>query len=335
MAQINLTPKRISAMPPMEDPSVLEPTEAAMNWGMAVDSLCRSNAADRPAGSGLHEGEDQGTLYVPMNRIALRDSNGKIPASMLPGQLDDMIFGTLTVSSGKAVFDENPPPGSSTHYKYAAPTRDPDAGELVPPQNAVFCDTSNDIQYRFTGDSNVNDNITHYGFTVIPGSRAINTGYGLNIATSGTAYTLSANKPKYYIGSGSTTVIISDTAVGLGTVASSEYDTITLNSETTKFTLGALTSNNERVSYHAEIVLACIPTTQDAYITKISVNTGATILASCDYDMSSNASANDEDTVSLAFDFTTTAATKDFTIVGEASHSVTAKLTRISVTELI
>ena len=204
-----------------------------------------------------------------------------------------------------------------------------------PPQNAVFCDTSNDIQYRFTGDSNDNDNITHYGFTVIPGSRAINTGYGLNIATSGTAYTLSANKPKYYIGSGSTTFIISDTAIGLGTVASSEYDTITLNSETTKFTLGALTSNNERVSYHAEIVLACIPTTQDAYITKISVKTGSTVLASCDYDMSSNANTNDEDTVSLAFDFTTTAATKDFTIVGEASHSVTAKLTRISVTELI
>jgi len=309
-----------------------------MKWGMAVDSLCRSNAADIPDDSGLQVGEDQGTLYVPMNRIALRDSHGKIPASMLPGHIDDMIFGTMdfTTDPTRAAFTEPHPPGATTDRVYVSPDsrRDPTT-ELEPPQNVIYCDTATDIQYRFTGETSTSTDLNHYGFAVIPGSRAINTGYGLNIATSGTAYTLSANKPKYYIGSGSTTVTISDTAVGLGTVASSESDTITLNSASDKFTLGALTTDSERVSYHAEIILACIPTTKDAYITKISVKTGATVLASCDYDMSSTAVANDEDTVSFSFDFSTTTATKEFTIIGEASHSVTAKLTRISVTELI
>lgn len=342
MAQINLTPQRISAMPPMPDADIvtkLEDKDTAATWSMPIDSLCRSSASDRPSGSGLQPGTDEGTLYVPMSRIALRDSNGKIPASMLPGHLDDMIFGSLAVSGGKARFTETSPSGSSTSYVYAAPNRTGD--EKIPPQNVIFCDTSNDVQYRFTGDSNTNNEITHYGFTVIPGSRTVTDGYGINIVHNSTTDTISAKQPNYYIGAGSNTFSISNTAVGLGTVTASESSVLTLTSVSSKFTLGSLSTDSNRVSYHVELVLSCIPTAHDAYITKISVKTGSTVLASCDYDMSneddvaSTAVSKYEDTVSLSFDFTTTTATKDFTIVGEQGHAVTAKLTRISVTELI
>ena len=179
MAQPNLIPKRISALPPMSDAQILAELEDygnASEWAMAIDSLRRSNAEDRT--EGLADGEDAGSLYVPMNRLALRDKNGLIPASMLPMHIDDMIFGTLTVTSSKASFAETPPPGGTQHV-YVSPYGLHSEGELPPPENIIYCDTTTDIQYRFTGEISTSTVINHFGFTEVPGSRAIVPQHGI------------------------------------------------------------------------------------------------------------------------------------------------------------
>ena len=179
MAQPNLIPKRISALPPMDEEHIiaeLENKDNAGEWAMAIDSLRRSNAEDRT--EGLAEGEDAGSLYVPMNRLALRDTNGLIPASMLPMHIDDMIFGTLTVTSSKASFAETTPPGGTPHV-YVSPHDQRSEGELPPPENIIYCDTTTDIQYRFTGETSTSTDINHFGFTEVPGSRAIVPQHGI------------------------------------------------------------------------------------------------------------------------------------------------------------
>ena len=54
MAQPNLIPKRISALPKMIDDEVtaelIDKTKSA-DWAMAIDSLRRSNSEDRPEGT--------------------------------------------------------------------------------------------------------------------------------------------------------------------------------------------------------------------------------------------------------------------------------------------
>lgn len=188
MAQPNLIPKRISAVPPMTDiTGELENKADAAKWAMAVDSLCRSNEEDCPADSGLIPGEaDKGTLYVPMSRLALRDTNGLIPASMLPMHIDDMIFGTLTVTSSKASFDETTPPGGTPHV-YVSPHDQQGEGELPPPENIIYCDTTTDIQYRFTGETSTSTDINHFGFTEVPGSRAIVPEHGISFSNGSDA----------------------------------------------------------------------------------------------------------------------------------------------------
>ena len=94
--------KRISKLPKMEEPEIENIQERVTDtgkeyshadaWAIGVDSLCRNDGTEPEDG---YVGEDLGTAFIPMSRIAMRDTNGKIPASMLPGHIDDMIFGTL------------------------------------------------------------------------------------------------------------------------------------------------------------------------------------------------------------------------------------------------
>ena len=341
MAQPSLAPKRITAMPPMSADDIkakLENKTEAEKWAMPIDSRCRSNIDDRPEGSGLIEGTDEGTLYVPMHRIALRDTNGLIPASMLPSYIDDMMFGTLTVASDKATFTETPPTGGTQH-KYTSPTQG--TGELPPPANVIFCDTTTDLQYRYLESEKTNAN-KNYGFVEVPGSRAINTGYGLSKTDEqgSAALTIRAKTPKYYIGSGSTTFTIDQNQVGLGTLTSTANNTITVESVASKFTIKNLVvanelDSNENVPYHVDIELGCYPATKTEYITKICVKNSSITFSSGNYDMSSNASENDTDIVALSFDFSTRNANEDFFIQGESGNSIKAKVNRITITELL
>ena len=191
MAQPNLIPKRISALPKMIDDVVtaeLEDDTKAGQWAMAIDSLRRSNEEDRPEGSGLVNGEDAGSLYVPMNRLALRDLNGKIPAAMLPSYVDDMAFGTMVFDAAnhKAIFYEvfyDPHTGSTQRRTYVSPNPDTESGEYFPSENIVYVDSisketheATDIQYRFI--STQSETAPTYGFKEVPGSRALNGEHG-------------------------------------------------------------------------------------------------------------------------------------------------------------
>lgn len=343
MAQINLTPKRISAMPPMEDPSVLEPTEAAKNWGMAVDSLCRSNAADRPDGSGLHEGEDQGTLYVPMNRIALRDSNGKIPASMLPGHIDDMIFGTMdfTTDLTRAAFTEPHPPGATTDRVYVSPEsrRDP-ATEFEPPQNVIYCDTTTNIQYRFTGETSTSTNLNHYGFAVIPNSLAIVQGYGINVdATSGTSVLINAKKADFFTSYGaSNAVTVTSTAsnipIASGSAERSIIDVVTASDRLTK-----LTGLIGGARYALSLQLECTPDTLSANIIDVSVTCGtvATIKQQMDMSGPNNTASQTPSVTSLGYfcEFKNPDNNTELTVTIAADEQISVKTTRFTIFELL
>ena len=201
--------KRISALPPMggEEINKIQANETvdgqqytyADKWAIGVDSLLRDGGTDP-----WFPGDDQGSVFIPMSRIAMRDSNGLIPANMLPSYVDDMMFGTLAVDTteGKATFSETPPSGSSTVHTYVSPESKKSPGELDPPANVIFCDTSTSLQYRYIkANENTSSDWTKYGFTEIPGSRTITTTYGLNITpdqqTSG--LTIDVAKPKYFV----------------------------------------------------------------------------------------------------------------------------------------
>ena len=201
--------KRISTLPPMrgEELNKVQANETvagkqytyADKWAIGVDSLLRDGGTDQ-----FLPGEDQGSVFIPMSRIAMRDSNGLIPANMLPSYVDDMMFGTLTVdpTEGKATFTETPPPGSSTVHTYVSPESKKTTGDMDPPANVIFCDTSTGLQYRYIkANEDTSSDWTKYGFTEIPGSRTITTTYGLTITpeqqTSG--LTIDAAKPKYFV----------------------------------------------------------------------------------------------------------------------------------------
>ena len=120
--------KRISKLPLMAPEEILDIQEKKVEgtdpggrgtythadaWGIGVDSLCR-NDDTVDYDNGMHKGTDDGTAFIPMSRIAMRDTNGKIPASMLPGHIDDMIFGTLDDTDQSVTKFREPPPSGST-----------------------------------------------------------------------------------------------------------------------------------------------------------------------------------------------------------------------------
>lgn len=224
MAQATLTPKRISALTPIDsetDASLFD--NRADKWVMAIDSIQRSNAADRPEGSGLVEGTDKGSLKLPMSRIALRDDHGKIPANMLPGHIDDMLFGEMIIdktTEHKATFIEHwmdttqDPPVEKTRT-YVSPSTARTSAEYEPPENAIYVDsystsgTPTEIQYRYVKANEANENL-NYGFTEVPGSRAIVPGYGVNVTYPGNTVQIEAKRPQYLYGYGQGSRVTTD-----------------------------------------------------------------------------------------------------------------------------
>lgn len=236
MAQDTLTPKRISVLTPIDsqtDDSLFEQQSAA-KWVMAIDSIQRSNAADRPVGSGLEAGTDKGTLKLPMSRIALRDNHGKIPANMLPGHIDDMLFGELIIdktTEHKATFIEhwmdttqNPPvPKTRT---YVSPSTARTATDYEPPENAIYVDsystngTPTEIQYRYVKANETNESL-NFGFTEVPGSRAIVPGYGIKVTYPSNTVQIEAKRPQYLYGYGNYNQAVSN--------PNSDYNLVTAN----------------------------------------------------------------------------------------------------------
>lgn len=187
MAQTPLRPRNLPAMDAADINAMQENASGvAYEWVIPVDSTQTG-------------GNDEGMLSVPMGRIAMRDTNGLIPASMLPSYVDDMIFGELTITPSKVTFEETVS-GSSTHRTYVSPESERGTGELAPPENIVYCDVygtdPTNLQYRYIASRETVSPM--YGFEEIPGSRAINTGYGLQkVDSSSASLTLSALRPCY------------------------------------------------------------------------------------------------------------------------------------------
>ena len=172
--------KRISKLPLLGDDeiqaiqeSTLEGTDPSGStythsdaWGIGVDSLCRNDGtAIGPGGliPGMHVGVDDGTAFIPMSRIAMRD----------------MMYGELTFSSSAATFVEHfkDPDGTEHTRTYVSPN---DGSHPVPPENIIYCDTiganPTDLQYRYDASIPVG---SKFGFMEVPGSRALTSTYGI------------------------------------------------------------------------------------------------------------------------------------------------------------
>lgn len=355
--------KRFSKLPKMGDQEIDDVQERVTDtgkeyshadaWAIGVDSLCRNDGTEPEDG---YVGEDLGTVFIPMSRIAMRDGNGKIPASMLPGHIDDMIFGTLDddTADGKATFTETPPSGSSEIYKYVSPEAKRTTGDLEPPENVIFCDTDTNIQYRYikTQENNHTD-IVKYGFTEVPGSRTVNPGYGINVVKEplNADLTVSTKYPKQFIGKiNASTQDVSNEPKKFGNLTLDMNGirgiNATVGTEYWTFTGLIDTGSTEYIRYHMNIELKCWPSqgqslrTADIITLKIVRYTNAAKttyepMSSCRYDMSSLADNSDPDIIKFAFDFVTNANTESFAILGEQNQQVTVSVNRVSLVELL
>lgn len=229
-------------------------------WAIGIDSLCRSNSTTLP-------GPDEGTTYIPMSRIAMRDTNGLIPANMLPSYVDDMMFGTLDITASRATFTEHMPSGGTQHV-YVSPTT---PGYPLPPQNVIFCDTTSNIQYRFTGETSTDEGVNHFGFTEVPGSRAINAGYGIEITNANDAnMTVSAKKADFFTSyDPSTAVPVTSSYDNIP--ATSTYENSVIDAVIASNRLTKLTHITPNARYALNLQLACTPNALSPNIIDVTV----------------------------------------------------------------
>lgn len=266
--------KRISTLPAMTDQQIIalqDDKEKALEWAIGVDSLCRSNAT----GENYLPGVDLGSVYIQMSRIAMRDKNGKIPASMLPGHIDDIIFGKLTLTDSKASFEEVCPEGGTPHV-YVSPESQRSSTELPPPENIIYCDTTTDLQYRYiVGQESTSPN---YGFIEVPGSRAISPGYGIDVETTsgGNVTTVSAKKADFYTmyRNDSNPLAVNDTPSNLP--LSTDYvEQSVLNASVENNRLTKVTGLIPDARYAINVQLDCTPNTLSANIINVSLTCGS------------------------------------------------------------
>ena len=354
---IDRAPRRIKALEPMasEDidkfrvPSSQEPTAKgkAENWHLPIDY---SNADT----SENADTEDFGTMRIPVSRIALRDANGLIPSTMLPSYVDDVMYGTMDITDPtKAVFTVV----DKDEHMVATYTSPVPQGGVTPPDNIVFYDKTTNLQYRYIEHSGT---APYFDFTIVPGSRAISTTYGINITevNNNTGIQIDAKKPRAFIKRGNGSIFdITGSNSGIGTgFASVGYSyLLTVNSVSNKFTVGNLIertsdpdtgelSDSLSLQYHIIIELGCYPSVKSDDIIKLHMTYNGFggsdpalgyAAATVDYDMSSTATAGNEDTVMLSCVFNVESGSKEFYIWGEPNFTVKAKLNRISVVELL
>ena len=238
---------------------------------------------------------------------------------------------------------------------YASPTQG--EGELPPPENVIFCDTTTSIQYRYIQSQaqTYTDTVKH-GFTEVPGTRTVNPGYGIEITKAADAnLTVKARKPRQYIGKGSSSpndrMYIGASSSGLQKLTATPYMALHITDESGhyQFTVSGLVDNGdvddpyETVAYHVDLELACWPYTKTANIITLNVSDATTstpvVMSSADFDMSSLASISEPDTVVFSFDFVTRIDTKTFQVEianGDGTNNqVYAYVKRISISELL
>ena len=329
MAQTPLRPRNLPAMDAADINAMQENTSGvAYEWVIPVDSTQTG-------------GNDEGTLSVPMGRIAMRDTNGLIPASMLPSYVDDMMFGELTITPSKVTFEETVS-GSSTHRTYVSPESERGTGELAPPENIVYCDVygtdPTNLQYRYIASRETVSPM--FGFEEIPGSRAINTGYGLQkVDSSSASLTLSALSPCYCNEFGVIpTFQLAGDNTGIGNVGGmTSFMTVLDSANHDRFTITKTRNDGDvQGQFYLDLTLLCFPTTPNENIINLNLMNGNDVVATQSYDMSSTAKANSEDVVRFTYQFSLSPNTSiTLALRGEANNAVTVKVQRLYIFELI
>lgn len=350
--------KRISKLPLMDGDEILNIQESTLKgtdpggstythsdaWGIGVDSLCRNDGtAIGPDGliPGMHVGVDDGTAFIPMSRIAMRDTNGKIPASMLPSHIDDMMYGELTFSSSAATFVEhfNDPDGTEHTRTYVSPN---DGSHPVPPDNIIYCDTiganPTDLQYRY--DASIPTG-SKFGFMEVPGSRALTSTYGIELTQDQSYAKVTVNaKMADFIASGgvSTAETVNSTASNLplasGSIEKSVLDVVTESNRLTKVT-GLIGG----ARYAVNIQIECIPVTLSANIIDVSVTCGTVPTMKRQMDMAgpNNAASQTPSVTVLDYfcEFKNGDNNTELTVTIAAEEAITVKTTRFTIFELL
>lgn len=213
-------PNRIITLDPFEDidhPNTIRdilynPSKAA-HWHVAVDY---KSDTDDPENPDVETPIDYGTKRIPVSRLAFRNESGLIPRQMLPDYVEDVVYGSFTPDSdttsftGYAKFTTNdnyePGPGedpswSSNLIEYRYPyTFNPQTPWIkVADENLIYMDTDDThdfykLQFRFKEPASGQQQNEFHGFNILPSTKAIVQGYGIQVSETNTTTTIAARK---------------------------------------------------------------------------------------------------------------------------------------------
>jgi len=341
---IDRAPRRIKALEPMasEDidkfrvPSSREPTAKgkAENWHLPIDY---SNADT----SENADTEDFGTMRIPVSRIALRDTNGLIPSTMLPSYVDDIMYGHMIPDDASYSSDPDYVAGCAVFVgvdkdghmvgKYSTPTQP--TGYLQPAENIIYFDNTTELQYRFTNQSGTTAPL--HQFAEVPGSRALQTSYGIEIDNSSPSAVVNINAKKadyfsMYTATGPSEVGTSYTTFPFDQGSGkSENSVITVSASSNKITVENLVAN---VRYMVNLQLSATPKVLSANIIDVSFKCGSVPDQVQQMDMSGPAGATTK--LNYVCVFTLSSGTSiDLQLKAEEAINVTT--TRFTIYELL
>ena len=341
--------KRMSALPAMptghdaQNPDTVQDIQDNVNgvaaeWVIGVDSLRRTNA---PAG--YIEGSDGGTQFIPMSRIAMRDTHGKIPANMLPSYIDDMMFGSMIFETNKAKFIEtyvDPYTGTTQTRTYTSPTGQ---GENPPPDNIIFVDSQNstnpshtktDLQFRYFVDRATTS--PRYGFEEVPGSRALKSTYGIELTQnpSDSNVTVNAKKADFFTSYGvSTAETVNSTASNLPLASGWSIEHSVIEATIASNRLTKLTNLIGGARYAMNLQLECTPVALSENIINVSVTCGTVPAMQQQMDMSGPTGT--ATVLNYFCEFKTGDNNTELTVTIAAEEAITVKTTRFTVFELL
>ena len=280
--------KRVSQLDQFDDPTKPD--------GPRIDDLMAPAPEDIPAYSAnwwipldykLPEGDapdsDLGTLRLPFNRVAMLDRYGKVPLSMLPGYVDECVFGVMQVKrTGEPghyeyeyVFTEDSFPGQEPGKIYACPqtARDVTPGSIKPTDRLIYVArevringeplSDPEVQYRYGEDAD--------SFAVIEHSRAMVNGAGTRI------------------NNGETTVAV-DLSIGNPTARATATNPLQITDNQLVHATSGVTANNTEVfkfirhdANTGENMFASVTVDKTGHITDVTNDSGENITGYAEY----------------------------------------------------
>lgn len=280
--------KRVSQLDQFDDPTKPD--------GPRIDDLMAPAPEDMPAYSAnwwipldykLPEGDapdsDLGTLRLPFNRVAMLDRYGKVPLSMLPGYVDECVFGVMQIKrTGEPghyeyeyMFTEDSFPGQEPGKIYACPqtARDVTPGSIKPTDRLIYVArevringeplSDPEVQYRYGEDAD--------SFAVIEHSRAMVNGAGTRI------------------NNGDTTVAV-DLIIGNPTARATATNPLQITDNQLVHATSGVTANNTEVfkfirhdANTGENMFASVTVDKTGHITDVTNDSGENITGYAEY----------------------------------------------------